>query len=46
MAVVGALLVNSATFVTGMQTSLAIAASLLLVTALVSLRIRSHPPTR
>jgi MFS transporter, DHA2 family, methylenomycin A resistance protein len=45
IAVFGALLVNSATFVIGMQTSLVIAASLLLVTALVSLRIRSHRPT-
>jgi hypothetical protein len=38
-------LVNSDTFVTGMQTSFVIAASLLLVTALVSLRIRSHQHT-
>jgi DHA2 family methylenomycin A resistance protein-like MFS transporter len=45
IAVFGALLGNSATFVTGMQTSFAIAASLLLVTALVSLRIRSQRRT-
>ncbi|MCW2763939.1 MAG: putative drug resistance transporter [Marmoricola sp.] len=45
IAVFGALLGNSATFVTGMQTSFAIAASLLLVTALVSLRIHSQRRT-
>jgi DHA2 family methylenomycin A resistance protein-like MFS transporter len=40
IAVFGAMLANATTFVTGMQISLAIAASLLLVTALMSLRIR------
>ena len=45
IAVFGTLLVTSDSFVTGMQTSLVIAASLLLVTAVVSLRIRSHRPT-
>ena len=45
IAVFGAILANSASFVTGMQTSFAIAASLLLITALVSLRIRSHRQT-
>jgi DHA2 family methylenomycin A resistance protein-like MFS transporter len=43
IAVFGTLLANSVTFVTGMQTSFVIAASLLLVTALVSLRIPSQP---
>lgn len=42
IAVFGAILVGSTTFVAGMQTSLVIAASLLLVTALLSLRIRPH----
>ena len=41
VAVFGALLANSATFVGGMQISFAIAASMLLATALISLRIRS-----
>jgi MFS transporter, DHA2 family, methylenomycin A resistance protein len=41
IAVFGALLANSATFVGGMQISFAIAASMLLATALISLRIRS-----
>jgi DHA2 family methylenomycin A resistance protein-like MFS transporter len=45
IAVFGAILVNSDDFVTGMQTSLVIAASLLFVTALVSLRIRPHEHT-
>ena len=44
IAVFGALLANSATFVGGMRISFAIAATLLLVTALVSLRIRSRRP--
>jgi DHA2 family methylenomycin A resistance protein-like MFS transporter len=42
IAVFGSILANAASFVTGMQASLAIAASLLLVTALISLRIRPH----
>ncbi len=42
IAVFGSILANAASFVTGMQTSLLIAASLLLVTALISLRIRPH----
>jgi DHA2 family methylenomycin A resistance protein-like MFS transporter len=41
VAVFGALLANSATFVGGMQISFAIAATMLLATALISLRIRS-----
>ena len=41
VAVFGAMLATSATFVAGMQTSLAIAAALLLATALISLRIRT-----
>lgn len=40
VAVFGAILATSSTFVTGMQISLVLAAALLLVTALVSLRIR------
>ena len=42
IAVFGSFLADSATFVTGMQTSFAIAAALVLVTALVSKRIHSH----
>ena len=45
IAVFGAVLANSATFVTGMQTSFVIAASLLFSTALLSLGIRSHRPS-
>lgn len=44
IAVFGALLANSASFVAGMQVSFAIAASLLTATALVSLKIRTHRP--
>jgi DHA2 family methylenomycin A resistance protein-like MFS transporter len=43
IAVFGALLAGAATFITGMQTSLSIAAVLLLASAIVSLRIRTHP---
>ena len=43
IAVFGSILANAAGFVIGMQTSLAIAASLLLSTALISLRIPVHP---
>jgi DHA2 family methylenomycin A resistance protein-like MFS transporter len=42
IAVFGSILASAATFVSGMQTSLAIAASLLLTTALISLRIPTH----
>jgi len=45
VAVVGALLATSATFISGMQISFAIAATTLLATALISLRI-DPPPER
>ena len=41
VAVFGALLANSATFVGGMQISFTIAAAMLLTTGMISLRIRS-----
>lgn len=44
IAVFGAILANAATFVTGMQTSFVIAASLVLTTALLSLRIPASRP--
>ncbi|MDQ1513071.1 MAG: transporter, family, methylenomycin resistance protein [Microbacteriaceae bacterium] len=43
IAVFGALISRPATFVTGMQISLLVTATLLIATALVSLRIRMHP---
>jgi DHA2 family methylenomycin A resistance protein-like MFS transporter len=43
VAVFGAILATSVNFVTGMQISFVIAATLLLITTLVSLRIHSHP---
>jgi DHA2 family methylenomycin A resistance protein-like MFS transporter len=42
IAVFGSFLAGSATFVTGMQISFVVAAALVLVSALVSLRISSH----
>jgi DHA2 family methylenomycin A resistance protein-like MFS transporter len=42
IAIFGSILAGAATFVIGMQTSLAIAALLLLTTALISLRIPRH----
>jgi MFS transporter, DHA2 family, methylenomycin A resistance protein len=44
IAVFGALVADAGTFVTGARTSFAIAAVLLLATALLSLRVQSHRP--
>jgi DHA2 family methylenomycin A resistance protein-like MFS transporter len=44
IAVFGALIADTTTFVTGARTSFAIAATLLLTTALLSLRVRTHHP--
>jgi MFS transporter, DHA2 family, methylenomycin A resistance protein len=45
IAVFGSLIAGSKTFLPGMRTSLAIAAALLLLTALISLQVRTRPAT-
>jgi DHA2 family methylenomycin A resistance protein-like MFS transporter len=45
IAVFGSLIAGSPTFLPGMQTSLVIAAAVLLATAIISLRVRTNPGT-